>query len=252
VAYVSNTGSDTVTVIDTVSNTEAATFNVGDTPNALAASPNGQNLYVFTTGGMVQTIDTTSGAVVASIASGGGALGDIAVKNHGMRLHVASGPLAVIDAATHTMLNSDLTGCERVVISPNESRAYMRRMLSIFGGDLAVVDTATGNVIASIDVGVPDELAIASDGSRVYLGHAASWINTGYGAGFLPGRAAGVIDTIAHRWATSIDLGAAKSNWSQQNTIKHEQRHRAQRRHQCHRGQPRCRRRPAYTRLPHV
>ena len=43
-------------------------------------------------------------------------------------------------------------------------------------------------------------------------------VNTGYGAGFFPGRHIVVIDTITNDIAAIIDLGADGPNWTQQNT----------------------------------
>jgi hypothetical protein len=43
-------------------------------------------------------------------------------------------------------------------------------------------------------------------------------VDTGYGAGFFPGRSVFVVDGITRTVVSQIDLGASGSNWSQQNT----------------------------------
>src|ERR1035437_7227856 len=45
-AYITNNASNNVSVIDTATNTVAATVNVGTTPYGVVVSPNGSNVYV--------------------------------------------------------------------------------------------------------------------------------------------------------------------------------------------------------------
>jgi YVTN family beta-propeller protein len=45
-AYVTNVGGDTVSVIDTATNTVTDTITVGDGPNGVAVSPDGTLVYV--------------------------------------------------------------------------------------------------------------------------------------------------------------------------------------------------------------
>ena len=62
--------------------------------------------------------------------------------------------------------------------------------------------------LAFVNLGVPGPLAIAPDGSRLYAGIDATFVNTGYGAGFFPGRTVAVIDTLTNSQVATIDLGA--------------------------------------------
>ena len=147
-------------------------------------------------------IDRALDAVVATItvaASGGG----IAVTPDGARVYVASGAISVIDTLTNTVVDSFFCGSRRastgVAMSPDGSRAYfLTNGLDIFGsgGGVVVLDTATNTVIRTIVLGVlPGQIALAPDGSRAYVGIQAVWVNTGYGAAFIPGRSVTVIDT---------------------------------------------------------
>ena len=52
----------------------------------------------------------------------------------------------------------------------------------------------------------------------LYVGIQSTFVNTGYGMGFFPGRHVVVIDTITADVAAIIDLGADGPNWTQQNT----------------------------------
>src|SRR5262245_57129304 len=72
-AFVSNRGSDVVSVIDRLANAVEATVNVGDYPTdvAVVATDQGEFAYVTNTfGGSVSVINTDSNAVVATIPVG--------------------------------------------------------------------------------------------------------------------------------------------------------------------------------------
>lgn len=218
-AYVTNTGSSSISVIDTASNVVVATIAVGPSPTAIAITPDGQSLYILTAGGVVEAVDTTLGTRVA-VPTGSSASGDIAVASNGSAVYVAAGPVTVIDTATNAVVETFSSGSTGIELSPDGSRAYVVRILDIFGGGLDVVDLASRAVIAFVGLGMPGQLAMAPDGSRLYAGIDATWVDTGYGAGFFPGRTVAVIDTLTLAWVASIDLGATGRNWTDQNTPK--------------------------------
>jgi YVTN family beta-propeller protein len=71
VAYVANTVSGTVSVIDMTDDTVVTTVDVGTEPWAVVASPNGRFVYVANANDdAVQVIDTSTNAVTATIAVG--------------------------------------------------------------------------------------------------------------------------------------------------------------------------------------
>jgi YVTN family beta-propeller protein len=68
-AYVSNGGSDTVTVLDLVNLRQDRVLNVGANPSGLAVNPKRNEVYVVNSaGGSVSVIDAEKNAVVATIA----------------------------------------------------------------------------------------------------------------------------------------------------------------------------------------
>ena len=234
-AYVANTSANVVSVIDTASDALTGTIPVGDNPSALAVTPDGKWLYVMTTGGEVEVVDTTLQTIAATITVG--STGDIAMTPDGTRAYVAAGLVYVIDTATNTVVHSfaaetapiaDVSQtASTVAISPDGTRAYVGVVIFNFtggnfsaGGNLVVVDTASEAVTGAIYLFslLPGSIALTPDGSRAYVGVQAQWVNTGYGAGFLPGRQIIVIDTITKSIGASIDLGADGPNWTQQNT----------------------------------
>ncbi|HEY6362535.1 MAG TPA: hypothetical protein VIX63_15585 [Vicinamibacterales bacterium] len=225
-AYVTNGDSDSISVIDTAFDTVVATIPVGDGPSHLAPTPDGSFLYVMTAGGTVEVVDTTLHIIVATIPVG--ASGDIAITPDGARAYVAAGLLHVIDTAANAVVKSFTaevapvpgvsTTASSVVVSPDGARAYVgvfKFGAGPFGitasGSIILVDTASESVTGEIVIGsVPGQIALTPDGSRAYVGIQSTFVNTGYGMGFLPGRHVVVIDTISNSvsWPAIIDLGA--------------------------------------------
>ncbi len=63
-AYITNRGSNTVSVIATATNTVVATIPVGGTPTGVAVTPDGAKVYVAnTSSGTVSVIDTASNTI---------------------------------------------------------------------------------------------------------------------------------------------------------------------------------------------
>jgi YVTN family beta-propeller protein len=220
-AYVSNRDSGSVSAIDTTTDTVVATIPVGANPAALAVTPDGRQVYVLLAGGgVIQVIDRALDAVVATITvaeRGGG----IAMAPKGTLAYVASGPISVIDTGTNTVVDSfvlEAGNATAVAISPDGSRAYFATNgndLFGSGGGIVVLDTLSSTVIGTVTLGsLPGQIALTPDGSRAYVGIQATWVDTGYGAGFMPGRSVVVIDTTTMRALRWIDLGAVAATAS--------------------------------------
>ena len=218
--YLSTTAADVVTVIDTATNVTVGTITTGDGPSSLGVSPAGDRLYVMLAAGNVQVLDPATGVELALIAVG--ATGDLAVSADGARAYVAAGLVYALNLTTNTVTGSfslgEGVGAGRIVLSPDGTRGYVTAS-AIFDGTVVVADLSTNTVIAAPGFGsLPGQIAISPDGARVYVGVQATFVDTGYGAGFFPGRTVRILDTATNSWAGQIDLGAAGSNWSQQNT----------------------------------
>ena len=223
-AYVLLADLHAVAVIDTSIDAVVGTIPVADSPVALAVTPDGRRVYVLLADANVQVIDAALSSVVATIAvpgSGGG----IAITPDGARAYVASGAVTVIDTATNTVASSFTAapgGVTQIAISPDGSRAYMTTNgTTIFGFDagVVIVDLASSSVLGTVRLGViPGQIALTPDGSRVYVGIQAVWVDTGYGAAFIPGRSVAVIDAMTATTGAWIDLGADGVAWTLQNT----------------------------------
>lgn len=70
-AYVANASVNTVSAIDTASNTVIASVPAGDQPQLFAITPDGANLYVSNClGGTLSVIDTATNSIAATIPVG--------------------------------------------------------------------------------------------------------------------------------------------------------------------------------------
>jgi YVTN family beta-propeller protein len=218
--YVANTGSDSISVIDRPSNAVLQTITVGDQPTAVAVTPNGETLYVGIAGGQVQVVDIASASVQTTINVGGSS--GIAITPDGTRAYVSGGQIYVIDTKTNTVTQSISVGpdmsAQYVVIKPDGNKAYVTAN-ALFGGSIAVLDLNTNTISKWMaGNGLTGYIAIAPDGSRVYVSDQAHWVDTGYAAGFMPGRTVSVFDTASDRYIGRIDLGADGNVWNLQNT----------------------------------
>ena len=130
--YVTNAGSDTLSVIDTATNTVTGSIPAGSTPVGLAITPNGDFIYVgndITTS--VSVISTATNDIVANIPLG---------------------PFSFPGG---------------IAITPDGAFAYVTIQVN---SRVAVIDTATNTVIASVPVGMaPFGIAITPDGRFVYV-----------------------------------------------------------------------------------
>lgn len=119
-AYVANYSSNDVSVIDTSTNSVAATIPVGATAHAVALTPDGTRAYVANFGSHdVSVIDTTTNAVVATVAAGTNPR-DIAVNSAGTRVYITNfegHSLSVIDAATNTVTATVAAGINPVGVA---------------------------------------------------------------------------------------------------------------------------------------
>ncbi|PYU98366.1 MAG: hypothetical protein DMG26_18855, partial [Acidobacteria bacterium] len=89
-AYVANGDSNSVSVIDTSSNTVVATVAVGSIPFGVAITPDGTRAYATNRGSnSVSVIDAASNTVVATVAVGGAPEG-VAITPDGARAYVTN------------------------------------------------------------------------------------------------------------------------------------------------------------------
>ncbi len=175
-AYVANTNSNTVSVINTGSNTLVATVGVGLFPLVVAITPDGAFAYVTNGNSFtVSVIATSSNTVVATVAVDPVPIG-VAITPDGAFAYVVNrgfcsvpGTVSVIETASNTVVATVAVGtCPvGVAITPDGAFAYVVNRIS---RTVSVIETASNTVVASVGVGVdPTGAAITPDGAFAYV-----------------------------------------------------------------------------------
>ncbi|MFE9889229.1 Ig-like domain repeat protein, partial [Streptomyces scopuliridis] len=169
-AYVTNSGGNSISVIDTATNTVTATIPVGSTPLGVAITPDGLRAYVINSGGnSVSVINTVTNAVIATIPVGSTPFG-VAITPDGLRAYVTNSggnSISVIDTATNTVTATIPVGAIPLGVAIAGTRAYVAN-----NGDnnVSVINTVTNAVIATIPVGTaPLGVAVSPDGAYAYV-----------------------------------------------------------------------------------
>jgi YVTN family beta-propeller protein len=174
-AYVSNYSDNTVTPVDTSTNTAGPAIPVGSGPDGMIVT--GGYLFVANNNSNnVTVIDTTTNAVVKTITVGSVAA-DVAATPDGKTVWVSnfgSNTVQPIDVATLTAGTPVTVGSEpeRVAVSPNGSDLWVANEGS---GTVSEVSLSTDTVTNTIGVGSqPFGVAVTPDSSQVYVTNGGS------------------------------------------------------------------------------
>ncbi len=198
-AYVSNFGSDSVSVIDTASTRVVATVGVGSQPQGLAITPDGTRVYVANCGGDVFLIDTSSNRVTAKVVVGGCPTG-VAITPDGKNAYVTrdnANSVAVIDTSDNKVVATVSVGPAPggVAVTPDGRRAYVPNV-GMGSSSVSVIDTSSNTVAATVGLGNVGSVGVAftPDGKRAYVKND------------IGSSAVSVIDTSSNNVITTIGL----------------------------------------------
>ena len=179
-AFVTNSSSNTVSVIDISTSTVIDTIPVGGRPGAIAISPLGLRAYVAnSSSNTVSVIDIRKSTVIDTIPVGEWPW-SIAVSPNGRIIYVANvegNSISVIDTAKSAAVSTVPVGMgprdiKLLAVSPNEFRAYVVNWLS---DSISVIDLVNNTVIDTIPVGEQPWAAEGSlDGRRLYVTNSGS------------------------------------------------------------------------------
>ena len=167
-AYVTNSDDDTVSVIDTVTDTVIATIPAGGRPTGVAVDESRGKAYVtnFMPYDTVSVIDTDTYTVIGTIPVGFGPMG-VAVDESRGKAYVTNSDwwtVSVIDTGTDTVTATITVGTAPMGVAVDESRgkAYVTNH---YDDTVSVIDTGTDTVTATITVGTAP-MGVAVDESR--------------------------------------------------------------------------------------
>ncbi|MHC1757730.1 MAG: PKD domain-containing protein [Methanosarcina sp.] len=177
-AYITNSGDNNVSVIDTATDKVTAMIPVGNYPMGVAVTLDGKKVYVTNLNdNTVSVIDATKNKVTATIPVGSDPRG-VAVSPDGKRVYVPHPDLGnPISNNTILIINTDTNEVEAAVpvgefpfgvaVTPDGKKVYMT---NLDNKTVSVINTATNTVIATIPVGNnPRGVAVSPDGKLVYV-----------------------------------------------------------------------------------
>ncbi|WP_245733568.1 beta-propeller fold lactonase family protein [Lentzea jiangxiensis] len=172
--YVTNSVQNTLTVIDTPTNTVDKAVPVGSHPAGVAVAPGGGFAYVTNyLDGTVSVVDTATLAVTATVAVGSNADGVVVTKD-GSAVYVTHdvpgpGKVSVIDTTSNSVVATVPVGnaATAIAASPDGTRMYVVNK----GSDsVSAIDVATRTVVGTAAVGfTPHGIALTPNGTRAYV-----------------------------------------------------------------------------------
>lgn len=192
IAYVTNSNSTTVTMINIATNTVLGTINGFQGPSGFAILPNQQFAYVNNygvgidsgLGTTVNVVNLSTNLIVGAAIPVGQAPAALAVTPNGQFVYVANyvngdtgaGTVSIIQTSTNTVIDTidGFSGPFDIVIAPNGQYAYVANFGSNnfepFGTTVSVINLQTNMVSATVTLGIqPSGIAITPDGNYAYV-----------------------------------------------------------------------------------
>src|SRR5262245_45854244 len=168
-----NSGSNTVSVVDTATNSVVASVPVGTGAGGVAVHPAGTFVYVANNlSNTVSVLDTVSNIVVASIpvGTGTGPWG-VAVHPAGTFLYVAnffSTTVSVIDTTTNAVVDSIPVGTGPCGVAVHPAGTFLY-VANFFSNTVSVLDTVSHTLVGTVPVADSVNVAVHPAGSFVYV-----------------------------------------------------------------------------------
>ena len=201
-AYVANEGGNTLSVIDTATQSVVNNMVVGNDPAAIAFSPDGLTAYVTNIGDRtLAVVDVAEQAVVKTYNMLENPYG-VVVTPDGRFVYVTiftAGSVTVVDTVKQAVVKSipNVGGGIGIAATPDGRHVLVTNEL---GGTLAVIDTVNQAIAKIIPVGkFPTGVAVTSDGRYAYVTNTD--VSTIYGS-------VTVIDMIRQAVVNKITIGS--------------------------------------------
>ncbi len=149
--YAANNSPNTVSVIDTTTNTVIGTIPVAGEPDGVAVDSSTNTIYIAGDLGVLSVIDGATDTVVHTVAVGPGSISAAVDPVHDLvyTTNLGDGTVSVVDTLTNTVAHTiPLPGGagQGVVADPATGKAYV----SATDGNVYVIDGSTGTVIDMI------------------------------------------------------------------------------------------------------
>ncbi|MBO1908036.1 autotransporter domain-containing protein [Microvirga sp. 3-52] len=174
IVYAANYSNNSISVIDTGTNTVTRTISVGPNPFGIVLSPDNDRIYVANSGNgsgtTVSVINAVTNTVIGTITVGNTPT-HLSISPDGSRLYVAnnrSNSLSVIDTTTLAPVQTVPlpNGAWASAITPDGRYVYVT---NLNGGPLTVVDTSNFATAAVVSGANGFDVAISPDGRFAYV-----------------------------------------------------------------------------------
>jgi gliding motility-associated-like protein len=180
-AYIANSFSDNVSVINTSTHAILPPIQVGNEPWGVAASPDGRYVYVVNknningqaTNSSLSIIDAATNTIVGQPTILGKDGGSIAVSPDGKRAYVAckvSNQVAVVNLTDNSVSYISITYALGVAVSSDGKRLYVAADSNTPSGKLYVINTADNLILTTVQIGLSvTGIVVSPDCSKVYI-----------------------------------------------------------------------------------
>ena len=194
-AYVTNSNSTTVTIVDIATNTVIGAIDGFDGPSGLVITPDGNHAYVNNYGGpeglgsgngiTVRVVNLNTNMIVGSAIMVGQAPAAIAITPNGAYVYVVSyvdgnpgtGTISIIRTSDNSVQTNAITGFFgpfAITITPNGQYAYVANFgsnnFAPVGTTVSVVSLASNAIVDTISLGTqPAGIAITPAGFYAYV-----------------------------------------------------------------------------------
>ncbi|HSX26339.1 MAG TPA: YncE family protein [Chlamydiales bacterium] len=201
-AYVTNSNSTTVTIIDIATNTVTGTIGGFHEPSGFVITPDGNHAYVNNyandmdasgQGTTVRVVDLNTNAIVGSAITVGLAPAAMAITPDGAYVYVVSyvdgnlgtGTISIIKTSDNSVRLNAITGLSgpfAIAITPNGQYAYVTNFgsnnFSPVGTTVSVVSISSNTIAGTIALGIqPSGIAITPDGAFAYVSNYSTLYN---------------------------------------------------------------------------
>lgn len=192
-AYVTNSNSSTVTIIDIATNTVSGIIGGFDGPSGFVITPNGNFAYVNNYGGpgglgsgngiTVRVVDLNTNTIIGAPIVVGLAPASLTITPDGAFVYVinyttgnpGAGTISVIRTSDNTVVATipGFSGPFAIRITPDGARAYVTNFgsnnFAPYGTTVSVVNLQTNTIIATVPLGIqPSGIEISPDGRFAY------------------------------------------------------------------------------------
>ena len=235
-AYVTNSNSTTITIIDAATNTVLGVINGFDGPSGMVITPAGGRAYVNNYGGpegvgsgnatTVRVVNLNTNTIIGAPIIVGLAPAALAITPDGKFVYVVNyvdgnpgtGTISIIQTSNNTVIGTinGFSGPFAIAITPDSKYAYVTNFGSNnfepIGTTVSIVKLKDNTIVKTIELGIqPSGLAITPDGHFAYVSN----YNTLYAGSNFTDLTAGqgtvnVID-VHHKKLKSITIPVGQS-----------------------------------------